>query len=256
MLMLWQRLAERAKRLAAAARSALPATRASYVAPKRLPLAQLFTERAKRVVIATQAAADNSRCASVTPEHLLYGLITEKESVATKVLESLAVDTLVLKTELEAHFRPERHRSCRTPLRSAGPQDEAGTRLCLWRGTGNGFQLHRPRAPAPRCYLRDRGRGRQLSRQAGSRHLLGAPGGNGVPERTALKRTAFKPYPGQERPAVPPGDPHVSGLSRGRRMGELHAESRLRDQPPQHDRGKLLPLSGRVGTPKAGRTGR
>jgi ATP-dependent Clp protease ATP-binding subunit ClpA len=62
---------------------------------------QRFTERARKVVFYAQEAAQKSGDHFVSTEHILVGLLREKDSVATKVLEKLGADPDQIRKDAE-----------------------------------------------------------------------------------------------------------------------------------------------------------
>src|SRR5207248_2206173 len=65
---------------------------------------QRFTERARQTVFNAQEEAKRLGNSEVGPEHLLLGLVSQKEIVATTILERLGISRFSLRDALQAQI--------------------------------------------------------------------------------------------------------------------------------------------------------
>ena len=117
-----------------------------------------FTERARRSIVLAQEEAQRLGNNYIGTEHILLGIISEGESLAAKVLESLGVNLAKVRQEVEAIVgrggQTVQQEMVFTPAR------QARDRTRLRRGAAAQPQLHRDRALASRPDPRRRGRRR------------------------------------------------------------------------------------------------
>src|SRR5579884_3175177 len=129
-----------------------------------------FTERARRSIVLAQEEAQRLGNNYIGTEHILLGIISEGESLAAKVLETLG----------QPRQGSPGGRGDRRPRRSnrpAGdglyPTGQTRHRVGFRRGTAAQPQLYRDRAPAPRVDPRRRRRRRTRPDQPGGRSREG-----------------------------------------------------------------------------------
>ncbi len=67
-----------------------------------------FTERARRSIVLAQEEAQRLGNNYIGTEHILLGIISEGESLAAKVLETLGVNLAKVRQEVEAIVGPRR----------------------------------------------------------------------------------------------------------------------------------------------------
>src|SRR6204780_3661794 len=87
-----------------------PASQAGWVAPTKsgrqgvqtaMSMWEPFTERARRSIVLAQEEAQRLGNNYIGPEHILLGIISEGESLAAKVLETLGVNLAKVRKEVE-----------------------------------------------------------------------------------------------------------------------------------------------------------
>lgn len=98
-----------------------------------------FTPRARKALALAERAASELRHDQVGTEHLLLGIIEEGENLALKVLETLEVETVDLRSELIASMGPSAGRASGRASFSAQAKDalETATREAL--GFGHNY---------------------------------------------------------------------------------------------------------------------